>query len=63
MTIPNPRIKFTYVDYANAPEDKRYELLDGDLVMTPAPGELHAHAARLCSERRRPVQGVRAHGA
>ena len=41
MTIPNPLFKFTYVDYLNAPEDKRYELLDGDLVMTPAPGELH----------------------
>ena len=41
MTVPNPHVKFTYVDYLNAPEDKRYELLDGDLVMTPAPGERH----------------------
>ena len=47
MTIPNPRIKFTYVDYANAPEDKRYELLDGDLVMTPAPGEIHQRVSIL----------------
>ena len=47
MTIPNPLIKFTYVDYLNAPEDKRYELLDGDLVMTPAPAEIHQRASIL----------------
>ena len=42
MSIPNPAIKkFTYEDYLNAPEDERYELLDGELVMAPAPGELH----------------------
>ena len=42
MSIPNPAIKkFTYEDYLNAPEDERYELLDGELVMTPAPGERH----------------------
>ena len=41
MAIPNPAIKFTYEDYLNAPEDERYELLDGALVMTPAPGERH----------------------
>ena len=37
MVIPNPVVKFTYEDYLNTPEDKRYELLDGELVMTPAP--------------------------
>ena len=41
MAIPNPAIKFTYEDYLNAPEDERYELLDGALVMAPAPGERH----------------------
>ena len=41
MSIPNPAIKCTYEDYLNAPEDKRYELLDGALVVTPAPGEPH----------------------
>ena len=40
MTIANP-LKFTYEDYLNAPTDKHYELLDGELVMTPAPGERH----------------------
>ncbi len=41
MTIPSPIVKFTYENYLNTPEDKRYELLDGELVMIPAPGELH----------------------
>ena len=41
VAILEPTIKFTYEDYLNTPEDKRYELLDGELVMAPAPGELH----------------------
>ena len=41
MAIPNPTVKFTYEDYLNAPEDKRYELLDGELVPIPTPGERH----------------------
>ena len=41
MAIPNPTVKFTYEDYLNAPEDKRYELLDGKLVPIPAPEERH----------------------
>ena len=47
MTIPNPAVKFTYEDYRNAPEDKRYELLDGELIMTPSPGELHQSVSAL----------------
>ena len=41
MAIPKPIIKFTYEDYLNTPEDKRYELLDGELVTIPVPGERH----------------------
>ncbi len=47
MTVPNPHIKFTYEDYVNTPEDKRYELLDGELIMTPAPAEIHQRIATL----------------
>ena len=47
MSVPNPATKFTYEDYLNAPEDKRYELLDGELVMTPAPGESHQSVSAL----------------
>ena len=35
------RLKLTYADYVTTPEDKRYELLDGELLMTPAPSEAH----------------------
>ena len=41
MAIPTPTVKFTYQDYLNSPEDKRYELLDGDLVTIATPGQLH----------------------
>lgn len=44
MASSTPTFKFTYEDYRNAPEDKRYELLDGDLVVVPAPKEAHQRA-------------------
>ena len=34
-------VKFTYEDYKHTPEDKRYELLGGDLIMVPAPRVAH----------------------
>ncbi|MCY4637828.1 MAG: Uma2 family endonuclease [Acidobacteria bacterium] len=36
-----PVLKFTYEDYRTAPPDKRYELLDGELLLTPAPNLKH----------------------
>ena len=42
MTIgEKTQLKLTYADYLTTPEDKRYELLDGELLMPPAPDELH----------------------
>ena len=41
MVSPRSRIKFTYQDYRNAPEDRRYELLDGELVVVPSPRTSH----------------------
>lgn len=41
MVTTGARIKFTYEDYCNAPEDKRYELHDGDLILVPSPKEQH----------------------
>lgn len=41
MARSAPTVKLTYADYCNTPDDERYELLDGDLVMTPAPREAH----------------------
>ena len=42
MTIgEKTQLKLTYADYLTTPEDKRYELLDGELLTTPVPDELH----------------------
>ena len=41
VATTQPVVKFTYEDYRTAPPDRRYELLDGDLVMVPAPNLKH----------------------
>jgi Uma2 family endonuclease len=38
---PRPRIKFTVADYMTTPEDKRYQLLDGDMIVAPSPTIKH----------------------
>jgi Uma2 family endonuclease len=38
-------VRFNYNDYVQLPEDKRYEILDGDLFMVPAPGIKHQQAS------------------
>ncbi len=35
--------KLTYADYLETSDDERYELLNGELVMAPAPGEIHQY--------------------
>ena len=37
------KIKYNYQDYLQLPEDKRYEIIDGDLFMVPSPNESHQH--------------------
>lgn len=34
-------VHFTYHDYLLLPEDKRYEILEGDLIVVPAPNTAH----------------------
>lgn len=48
MSVVNPNVRFTYEDYKSLPEsmDKRYELVDGDLVMVPAPTTTHQRVSR-----------------
>jgi Uma2 family endonuclease len=46
MSIKKPKVRFTYRDYCLLPEDKRYELMDGELYMAPAPGTSHQTAVR-----------------
>ncbi|MXX14059.1 MAG: Uma2 family endonuclease [Gemmatimonadetes bacterium] len=47
MAIPNPLIKFTYEDYLKTPDDKRYELLEGELVALSSPEEFHQRVSIL----------------
>lgn len=39
MSVPGP--KFTYEDYQLLPEDKRYEIIEGELLVAPAPTTRH----------------------
>ena len=41
MATAQPAVRLTYEDYCAAPADKRYELLDGELIMVPAPNTKH----------------------
>ena len=46
MTIVQPRL--TYADLAELPEDgKRYELLEGELIVSPAPTPRHQRVVVL----------------
>lgn len=38
--------KFTYEDYLKTPDDKRYELIEGELLMTPSPIPQHQRISR-----------------
>lgn len=41
MTQQKPRIKFTVREYMTTPEDKRYQLLDGEMILAPSPTTKH----------------------
>ena len=41
MATTEHAVKLTYEDYCQAPDDKRYELLNGELMMVPAPNRKH----------------------
>ena len=44
MVAAKPTVKLTYEDYRKTPEDERYELIDGELVMAAAPNMAHQTA-------------------
>lgn len=45
--IPPGPIKLTYEDYVELPDDgRRYEILDGELEMSPAPAPLHQRVSQ-----------------
>lgn len=40
--MQSQRVKLTYQDYLELPDDgRRYEIIEGDLVVTPSPGRSH----------------------
>jgi Uma2 family endonuclease len=42
MSVLKERIKFTYEDYIHLPDDgKRYQIIEGEIYMTPAPIPYH----------------------
>ena len=38
--------KYTYEDYLKTPDDERYELIEGELLMTPSPIPKHQRISR-----------------
>ncbi|MXY47415.1 MAG: Uma2 family endonuclease [Chloroflexi bacterium] len=46
MVTQRSRLKFTYEDYKQTPDDTRYELLDGELILVPAPRLTHQRTSR-----------------
>src|SRR6266849_1934720 len=52
--IPPGPIKLTYEDYVDLPDDgRRYEILDGELEVSPAPAPMHQEVSND-SHRRHP---------
>ncbi len=41
MVQPKPWLKFTVRDYMSTPNDKRYQLLDGEMIVAPSPVTRH----------------------
>ncbi len=40
------KVRFNYSDYLQLPEDKRYEILDGEICVVPAPSIKHQRISR-----------------
>lgn len=45
-TATTEKKKYTYADYLKTPDDERYELIEGELLMTPAPVTRHQRISR-----------------
>ena len=45
-TATTEKKKYTYADYLKTPDDERYELIEGELLMTPAPLMRHQRISR-----------------
>lgn len=45
LTLPEKK-RYTYEDYLRTPDDERYELIEGELIMTPSPVPSHQRISR-----------------
>ncbi|HEV8611852.1 MAG TPA: Uma2 family endonuclease [Thermoanaerobaculia bacterium] len=45
MSVSKP-LRYTYDDYARLPDERRYEVIDGELYLTPAPTPYHQIVSR-----------------
>ena len=41
MEVKKAKVRFNYQDYCLMPEDKRYEIIDGEMHVVPAPSFRH----------------------
>jgi len=47
MTVPGAAPEWTYSEYARLPDDgNRYEVIDGEVCVTPSPGPAHQKPPR-----------------
>ena len=46
ITMKRANVSFNYHDYLQLPEGKRYEILDGELCVVPAPNVKHQRVSR-----------------
>ena len=46
MATQQSRTLVTYEDYCNLPDDERYEVIDGELIMVAAPRRVHQGSSR-----------------
>ena len=46
MVAAKSTVKLTYEDYRRMPEDERYELIEGELIMAAAPNRAHQTTQR-----------------
>ena len=49
MTTQTAKVKYTYEDYMRTPDDIRYELLDGELILSPSARTAHQRSSRKIS--------------
>ena len=45
--MSNTKTRLTFADYLKTSDDERYELLNGELILSPSPKEIHQHISGI----------------